>query len=71
MKKKCAIEHCGREMYYKQSGLCTACYSGLHYWKKKGVTEIVKRKGKLRVLRDRLDVLEPSVTVLRKKARGD
>lgn len=70
MMKKCTIEHCGREVVYKQSGLCAPCYSGLWYWKKKGVTEIVKRKAKLQVLRSRLDALEPSVTVLRKKAKG-
>lgn len=64
--KKCVMDGCDREVFYKRSGLCAPCYSSLWYWKQKSVTEIVKRKGKLRLFAVRMDVVEPKVTVMKR-----
>lgn len=67
MRKKCIMENCNRDIFYKKSQLCAPCYQALYYWKQKSVTEIVQRKGKLRVFMARMDSVEPSVTVMRKR----
>lgn len=54
---KCLVEHCDRPVECPKSGLCKRCYSGLYYWSRKSVTEIVKRKQKLRVFMDRMDIM--------------
>lgn len=67
MSKRCVMDNCNREVFYKKSGLCAPCYQALYYWKKKSVTEIVQRKNKLRLFATRMDAVEPTVTVLGKR----
>lgn len=64
MRKRCIMENCNREIFYKKSQLCAPCYQALYYWKQKSVTEIVQRKSKLRVFMARMDSVEPSVSVM-------
>lgn len=54
------IHNCGRLAVTKsgrptQSGECTICRSGFHYWKNKPATKRLKRRNQLDVLSSRLD----------------
>jgi len=69
-RKKCVMENCNRDIFYKKSELCAPCYQALWYWKKKSVTQIVQRKSKLRVFMSRMDSVEPSVTVMPSRKRS-
>lgn len=65
--KKCETQSCVREAAI--TGLCTACYSGMHYWMRKGVSAVMKRKTQLRILDERLENLRPAnVREIRKRA---
>lgn len=68
--KKCAIDGCDNGVFYKESGLCTACYSSLYYWRKKSVTEVMRRKRKLHVFASRMEVAEPKVKVMRRRKKA-
>jgi Zn-finger protein len=70
--KPCIMDNCDRAAYYKGSQLCTACYSALYYWKRKSVTEIVKRKNNLKKFLSRMDIVEPKVVTMptRKRKAG-
>jgi len=54
---ECVVEHCDRAVEHPRSGLCKRCYSGMYYWSRKSVTEIVKRQQKLRVFMDRMKMM--------------
>lgn len=67
----CLIEGCHRPVKHPVSGLCGPCYSGLHYWKRKGVTKIVQRQQKLSILQNRMQHLSGNVAVFTtKKAKS-
>jgi hypothetical protein len=53
--KRCEMDGCTNDIKHPQSGLCGACYSYLWYWKQRSVTEILKRKSKVRLFQRRLD----------------
>ena len=40
---ECSTTGCDRPMFYKESGLCKACYAFYYYWKGRSVTAQVKR----------------------------
>jgi len=61
---KCLVTGCDRDVECPKSGLCKRCYSGLYYWSKKSVTEVVQRKLKLRLFMNRMDIVEPTVSAL-------
>lgn len=46
--------NCGRKVNFPQSRTCTACYSGIYYWMRKGVTAALERQEKLVVLQRRI-----------------
>ena len=54
-KGKCETPSCENESAC--AGLCGPCYSGLHYWKRKGVAGIMRRKHQLVILGERLEAL--------------
>lgn len=70
MSDKCIIEDCDRGVEHPASGLCKRCYAALYYWRKKSVTQIIKRKNKLKLFMCRMDVVEPKVVPLRSKRRA-
>jgi hypothetical protein len=67
---KCIIDDCDRVVECPESGLCKRCYAALYYWRKKSVTEIIRRKNKLKLFMGRMDVVEPKVVPLRTKRRA-
>ena len=48
-KKKdwCVMDGCKNEAFYKESGLCTACYSFMYYWQNRSVTDRMKHVQKI------------------------
>lgn len=70
MAKKCSTPTCSRGMQHPQSGLCSACYSGIHYWMRQGVTRVIQRKTQLRILEERLDDLRPANVVHLRRRRA-
>lgn len=59
-RKPACIHNCGRLAVTKsgrptESGECTICRSGFHYWKNKPATKRLKRRNQLDVLSSRLD----------------
>ncbi len=66
----CIVDGCFDERKYVQSGLCNACYQGLYYWKDRSPTDIVKRKQKIARLQARMDYMQPSTRVVRRRRRA-
>ena len=68
-KKKvyCTVDGCFDERTYVHSGLCNACYSGMLYWRDRTPTDIVKRQQQINRLRNRMDLMQPHVKVIRRK----
>lgn len=67
--KKCDTPTCDNESYC--TGLCVNCYSGIHYWMKRGVAAVMRRKTQLRILEERLDNLRPANVVhIRQRRRA-
>lgn len=57
--KKCSVDGCTRPAAYKDgTGLCNACYQGLHYWmRKRSVRKIIARAQQLHVWSTRMEML--------------
>jgi hypothetical protein len=56
----CTVENCENAAFYKEAGLCQACYQGLYYWQaKRTPTQAMQRKRQLGVLASRMDVITP------------
>jgi len=66
----CIVEGCFDEQAYSGSGLCLACYAGMHYWKHRSPTDIVKRKRQLDRLASRMDYMQPTVRVAKRRRTG-
>lgn len=67
IKGKCETPSC--ERHAACAGLCAPCYAGVHYWKRKGVKQLMVRKHQLRVLDERLEHISPAnVVPLRRRA---
>ena len=56
-REKCAITSCERSMEMPESGLCKTCYAGMHYWRGRSVTAIMKRQKQLAVLEERMELM--------------
>jgi len=46
-KDTCVMDGCVNDRYYKQSGLCTACYAFLYYWQDRSVTDKMRHVRKI------------------------
>jgi hypothetical protein len=58
MTDQCSVDGCEREAFYKEAGLCQACYQGLYYWQRyRTPTEVIRRKHQLGVLDARMKLL--------------
>ena len=66
---KCSIPGCNSKVKYKESGLCSACYHGMYYWKGKTPTRIVNRIKQLARLQARMDIMMPTVRALGRRRR--
>jgi hypothetical protein len=71
--KKCSVDGCTRPAAYRDgTGLCNACYQGLHYWmRKRSVRRIIARAQQLHVLAVRMEMLmgKKKVTPISKVTR--
>lgn len=56
----CIVDGCFEERHYVSSGLCKACYAGMHYWKGRSPTDIVRRKQQLERLEARMAMMLPA-----------
>ncbi len=65
----CIVDGCFDHRAYVGSGLCLACYAGMHYWKHRSPTDIVKRKRQLARLTERMDYMQPSVRVATRRRK--
>jgi hypothetical protein len=66
MKDLCAVDGCENAAFYKEAGLCQACYQGLYYWQRyRTPTQAMRRKRQLGVLDARMKLL----TTHRRKRR--
>ena len=70
-KKKiyCSVDGCFEERHYVSSGLCKACYAGMHYWKGASPTRILKRVKQLARLSSRMDTMMPTVRSITRRRR--
>jgi len=66
----CVVEGCFDERKYPGSGLCSACYAGMYYWKDRTPTDIVKRKQQIARLSSRMDYMQPTTRVARRRRAG-
>ncbi len=65
----CIVSGCFDERKYKLSGLCDACYAGMHYWKHRSPTDIVLRQKQINRLIHRMDMMMPTVRVASRRRR--
>ena len=65
----CSVSGCFDERHYPGSGLCKACYAGMHYWKGRSPTDIVQRMKQLVRLSSRMDSMMPHVRTIRGRRR--
>ena len=63
----CSVDGCFSERKYIESGLCSACYAGMYYWKGKTPTQVVNRIKQLARLTSRMDSLMPTVRHIRRR----
>lgn len=63
MSTKCHTPNCDKEVGERSIiGLCSKCYSAIHYWHKKSPKQLIKRAQNLQLYRGRMNLLMPSGT---------
>lgn len=68
MSKTCSMGGCDNDA--KVAGLCGACYEYCRLATKRGVAWIVRRKKRVALYETRLNLVQPHVAILKRRARS-